>query len=255
MNDAAGTVFDLQRGALHDGPGVRTAVFLKGCPLRCAWCHNPESQSFATETGRSGKIYGRTMTVAEVMAVVRRDAPFYAASGGGLTVTGGEPTAQYAFCAALLAAAKAEHIHTCLDTCGAVDWPRLDRLRASVDLFLLDYKATDPAQHRVLTGIAPDQAHANLLRLLEAGAAVRLRCPLIPGVNDTAAHLAAIAALGRRFPSLAIDLMPYHDVGETKYDDLARPRPALATHAPSPAETAAWLATLHAAGAPQAALN
>jgi pyruvate formate lyase activating enzyme len=163
-------VFDIQRGALHDGPGIRTTVFLKGCPLRCAWCHNPESQAFAPETGRSGKTYGRRLSVDEVMAVVRRDARFYAASGGGLTVSGGEPTAQYVFCAALLAAARAEGFHTCLDTCGALDWPRLDALRPHVDVFLFDYKATAPDRHRALTGVPPELPHANLRRLLAAGA-------------------------------------------------------------------------------------
>ena len=255
MNDIEGIVFDIQRGALHDGPGVRTAVFLKGCPLHCAWCHNPESQAFAPETGSSGRIYGRATTVSEVMAVVRRDCRYYSASGGGLTVSGGEPTAQYAFCAALLGAAKAEGIHTCLDTCGALDWPRLDALRASVDVFLFDFKATDPARHLALTGIAPDLPLANLSLLLAAGASVRLRCPLIPGVNDDFGHLAAIAALARGFPQLAIDVMPYHDTGMGKYDDLGRPRPALGTHVPDPAETAAWLDSLRRNGALQAALG
>jgi pyruvate formate lyase activating enzyme len=255
MNDTTGIVFDLQRGALHDGPGVRTVVFLKGCPLRCVWCHNPESQAFVPEIGCSGRIYGWVTTVSEIMEVVRRDARYYAASGGGLTVSGGEPTAQYSFCADLLSAAKADRIHTCLDTCGALDWPRLDALRPSVDVFLYDYKATDSARHRALTGIEPDLPFANLARLQEVGATVRLRCPLVPGVNDDLEHLAAIAELGRRFPRLAIDLMPFHEVGVGKYDDLGRPRPRLSTHVPSPAETAAWLDLLHNGGAPQASLG
>lgn len=255
MNDAEGIIFDIQRGALHDGPGVRTAVFLKGCPLRCVWCHNPESQAFAPETGCGGKTYGRVATVAEIMAVVRRDAHFYAASGGGLTVSGGEPTAQYAFCAALLGAARSGGIHTCLDTCGALDWPRLDALRASVDVFLYDYKATDPKRHRALTGIGPDLPFANLTRLLEAGASVRLRCPVVPGVNDDSEHLTAIAQFGRDWPQLAIDLMPFHDDGLGKYDDLRRPRPALCTHVPTPAESDGWLESLHRVGATQAALG
>lgn len=250
-----GIVFDIQRSALHDGPGIRTTVFLKGCPLRCAWCHNPESQAFAPETGCNGKTYGREMSVDEVMEAVRRDRAFYRTSGGGLTISGGEPTAQYAFCAALLDAAKAEGIHTCLDTCGAIDWPRLDALRAKVDVYLYDYKATDPELHRELTGIASALPHANLRRLLATGATVRLRCPLLPGVNDDAEHLAAIAALGRCYPTLAIDLMAYHDIGAGKYDDLGRVRPALDTHVPTPSEIEVWRETLHAAGAPQAALG
>lgn len=250
-----GIVFDIQRSALHDGPGIRTTVFLKGCPLRCAWCHNPESQAFAPETGRSGKVYGREISVEEVMAVVRRDRAFYRSSGGGLTISGGEPTAQYRFCAALLRAAKDEGIHTCLDTCGALDWLRLDALRPVVDVFLYDYKATDPERHRVLTGISPALPHANLERLLNAGATVRLRCPLVPGVNDAPAHLAAIAALGRRHPALMIDMMAYHEIGDGKYDDLGRSRPALETRVPGDIEVGSWLAFLHDAGALQVRLG
>lgn len=249
MNDPAGIVFDVQRSAMHDGPGIRTTVFLKGCPLRCAWCHNPESQNLAPETGRSGRIYGREMRVSEVMAIVRRDKPFYAASGGGMTVSGGEPTQQYEFCAALLAAARAESLHTCLDTCGGVDWPRLEQLMPHVSLFLYDYKATAPEEHRALTGVDNRLIQENLRRLLAAGAAVRLRCPLLPDVNATPAHLAAIAALGREFPALAIDLMPYHATGESKYDDLDQTRPVLPTHIPTAEEITAWAEALRAAGA------
>lgn len=255
MTDATGIVFDLQRGALHDGPGVRTVVFLKGCPLRCAWCHNPESQAFAPEVGRSGKAYGRELTVTEVMTVVRRDARFYAASGGGLTISGGEPTAQYDFCAALLAAAKAENIHTCLDTCGVVAWSRLDALRPLVDMFLYDYKVTGVAAHRALTGVDPDLVIGNLERLLALGANVHLRCPLVPNVNDSAEHLAAIASFGRRYPNLAIELMPYHDSGKGKYEDLGRLPPSLPTHVPRPAEIAAWVQELRDQGAPQLTLG
>ena len=225
MSDVRGIVFDLQRGAFHDGPGIRTTVFLKGCPLRCTWCHNPESQAFAPEPGRRGHRYGTSRSVADVMAVVRRDARFYEASGGGLTVSGGEPTAQYEFCSTLLRAARDEGYHTCLDTCGAIDWPRLDALRSVVDLFLYDFKASGSGRHRDLTGIAPDLPHANLHRLLEAGAAVLLRCPIVPGINDQEEHLEAIAELGRAFPTLTVDLLPYHAVGSAKYEDLGRAAP------------------------------
>jgi pyruvate formate lyase activating enzyme len=231
MSDITGTVFDIQRGALHDGPGVRTTVFLKGCPLRCLWCHNPESQAFEPETGKSGKVYGRTMTVAEVLATVLRDRRYYATSGGGLTISGGEPTAQFAFCTALLAAARAEGIHTCLDTCGAFSADRLTVLRPLVDTWLFDYKATGFAHHRELTGVDNTRILANLRALLESGADVRLRCPLVPGVNDTPEHRGAIHALATEFPHLAVDELTYHTWGEAKYDDLGRPRPQIAcTH-------------------------
>lgn len=228
MREISGVVFDIQRGALHDGPGVRTTVFLKGCPLRCLWCHNPESQAFEPETGRSGRVYGRTMSVDEVMQPVVRDRRYYACSGGGLTLSGGEPTAQFDFCAALLRAARAHGIHTCLDTCGAFPACRLDVLRPLVDTWLFDYKATGAERHRELTGVDNARILANLRALLESGADIRLRCPLVPGVNDTPEHRDAVRALAAAHPALAVDEMAYHAWGEAKYDDLGRPRPRIA---------------------------
>lgn len=227
MSEPTGIVFDVQRGALHDGPGIRTTVFLKGCPLRCTWCHNPESQHFEPETGRSGKIYGQVRTVAEVMAVVRRDRRYYEASGGGLTLSGGEPTAQYEFCMALLTAARAEGIATCLDTCGQIPWGQLERLRPLVDVFLFDYKATGADLHRALTGVEPTLILANLRRLLAAGSRVILRCPLVPGLNATPEHDEAIIHLQTEFPALTVERLPYHSWGEAKYDDLGRARPQI----------------------------
>ena len=246
--DAAGVVFDIQRAALHDGPGLRTTVFLKGCPLSCVWCHNPESQKQDPETGRSGKVYGKIMTVAEVMAIVRADRDYYEVSGGGLTISGGEPTRQYEFCLALLQAARAEGIHTCLDTCGAIDWPRLDALRPHVSLFLYDYKAANDQEHRRLTGISNDRVHENLRSLLAAGSPLRLRCPLVPGVNDSDSHLAAIAALTLEFPETPVDIMPYHGSGLHKYADLGLEAPDIETHPPDEEDFARWKAFLHPAG-------
>jgi pyruvate formate lyase activating enzyme len=137
-----GIVLNIQRAALHDGPGLRTVVFLKGCPLHCLWCHNPESQNPRIETGRSGKVYGRMMTIEEVMQIVRADLAYYQSSGGGLTVSGGEPTAQFDFCKALLLQAKHKDIKTCLDTCGEFPNYRLRELLEIVDLWHYDYKAT-----------------------------------------------------------------------------------------------------------------
>jgi pyruvate formate lyase activating enzyme len=233
MTSPSGIVFDLQRGALHDGPGIRTTVFLKGCPLRCAWCHNPESQAFAPETGCSGKTYGREMTVEEVMAIVRRDRPYYDASGGGLTLSGGEPTAQFEFCQALLTAAQAEGLTTCLDTCGQIPWARLDALRPLVNTFLFDYKATGAELHHTLTGVDGTLIFANLRHLLTFGDHVILRCPIVPGLNATPAHDAAIRALQTEFPQLTVERLAYHSWGEAKYADLARPRPVILLPQPS----------------------
>jgi pyruvate formate lyase activating enzyme len=225
MSEKSGIVFDLQRGALHDGPGVRTTVFLKGCPLRCVWCHNPESQSFAPQTGRGGKVYGRPMTVGEVMAVVRRDRAFYVNSGGGLTLSGGEPTAQFVFCRALLEAARAEGIGTCLDTCGQTPWDKLSELAPLVDVFLFDYKATGVEAHRRLTGVDGGLIRENLGRLLAGGARVVLRCPIVPGANAGHEHDAAIDEWSRRFPGLEVERLSYHTWGVAKYRDLGMEPP------------------------------
>jgi len=220
-----GIVFDIQRAALHDGPGLRTTVFLKGCPLRCAWCHNPESQRLPAETGRSGKVYGRTMSVDEVMETVRADRAFYERSGGGLTISGGEPTVQFEFCEALLSAARAEGIRTCLDTCGHFPTGRLETLLPLVDLWHFDYKASTPEAHRRWVGSDGHLILENLEALLAAGSRVRLRCPIIPGANDTPGHRAALVRWERDPRIEKVERLPYHNTGNTKYTDLDRPVP------------------------------
>jgi pyruvate formate lyase activating enzyme len=227
-HEISGIVFDIQRAALHDGPGLRTTVFLKGCPLHCAWCHNPESQKLAPQQGSSGKVYGKEMTVAEVMQIVLADRDYYDGSSGGLTISGGEPTVQFAFCLALLRAAKAAGISTCLDTCGHLPTERLAELLPYVDLFHYDYKLAEPADHRAHTGVDNTLILKNLAFLRARGARIILRCPIIPGVNDTPAHTAAIAALNAAGPAFeAIERLPYHTIGHAKYTDLSRPTPPL----------------------------
>lgn len=228
MSTEHGIVFDIQRAALHDGPGLRTTVFLKGCPLRCTWCHNPESQQRRPETGQSGKVYGRGMSVAAVMEVVRADRAYYETSGGGLTISGGEPTLQYDFCRALLAAAKVEGIHTCLDTSGHCPTDRLLALAPLVDVWHYDYKATGAATHRALTGVDGALILHNLQALRATGARIRLRCPVVPGVNLTPAHEAVLtafegeAAVGELE---SVERLIYHTTGNAKYADLRRAVP------------------------------
>ncbi|MEI6108272.1 MAG: radical SAM protein [Opitutae bacterium] len=221
-----GIVFDIQRAALHDGPGLRTTVFLKGCHLRCAWCHNPESQKLVPETGKNGKVYGRTMTIEEVMSVVQADRCFYETSGGGLTLSGGEPTVQFDFCIPLLQAAKAAGIHTCLDTCGNFPSACLPVLFPLVDLWHFDYKATGPEEHTRWTGVDGQLIQQNLAALREMGAAIILRCPIIPGANDSAEHLARIDDLKASGDLLAVERLPFHTTGNSKYTDLGRPVPS-----------------------------
>jgi len=259
-----GLVFDILKFAIHDGPGIRTTVFLKGCPLNCLWCHNPESKDGRVEISylpakcvgcgacvaacprgchrladgmhiydrtacercgacavgcyaRAIEQVGRLREVGEVLAEVLRDRPFYETSGGGMTISGGEPLAQFGFTRELLARAKAEGLHTALDTSGFAPQARYAELLPLVDLFLYDIKTTDPARHLELTCQPLDLIHANLRFLSDAGARLFLRCPLVPGVNDSDAELAGLAALANDLAGVEeIDVEPYHPLGVSK---------------------------------------
>lgn len=273
-----GIVFDIKKFSIHDGPGIRTTVFLKGCPLRCWWCHNPEGQTHGPELilrpercigcracvevcvpgaiaydghkvttdraccSRCGacaevcytearEMVGREMTVAEVMDEIRRDAPFYDASEGGVTLSGGEPLSQPDFLRGLLAACHRSGLHTCLDTCGFGPWTVLDEIRGDVDLFLYDVKLVNEAHHREVTGVSNERILANLRGLSERGERTILRVPLIPGINDDEANVHAIGTLAVGLPALeAIELLPYHKIGRDKYERLGKrcPMPEVA---------------------------
>jgi pyruvate formate lyase activating enzyme len=238
----SGLVFNVQRYSLHDGPGIRTTVFLKGCPARCLWCHNPEGQSFAPEIlvvetrcascgtcaaacphgapppgsglctacgacveacpAGARQLAGREMTVDAVVDEVLRDRVFYEESGGGVTFSGGEPLAQPEFLAGLLAACRAAGIHTAVDTCGFSPRERLLVLASLVDLFLFDVKLLDDARHRALTGLPAAPILDNLRALAAVHANVWIRVPVVPGYTDAEADIAATAALVAGLPGV-----------------------------------------------------
>lgn len=206
--------------------------------------------------GDAVAIIGREMKVQDVVDVVDRDRRFYERSGGGVTLSGGEPMAQFEFTLAVLQALKAVGISTCLETCGMSSWDRYAAVRPLTDLFLFDYKATGEEDLQKMTGAIESVVMGNLKRLLDAGAKVVLRCPMVPTVNATDGHLQAIARLSEQFPSLeGIELMPYHNLGVAKGERVGWTNPIPNVSVPTDEETAAWLDRLHALGCHKARLS
>ncbi len=293
-----GFIFDIQKFCIHDGPGIRTTVFVKGCPLRCLWCHNPESidpgrnlsfdprkcigcgycfrvcprdahamdgeqhvvrrEECALCGSCTAECYagalemaGREVTVEEALAEVMRDKPFYDTSGGGMTLSGGEPLQQIEFTEALLRAAKAEGLHCCVETCGHAPFSRVERLLPYVDLWLYDVKETDSDRHAELTGVPNDRILGNLRELGACGAAVRLRLPIIPGCNDRPDHFRAVAALAAELGGLErVEVLPYHRLGESKRERFGLGDQTLTSQPPEEEEIAGWLAQLRELGVP-----
>ncbi len=267
-----GLVFDIQRFAVHDGGGIRTLVFLKGCPLKCKWCQNPESMSSKPEIMRiphhciscvkcatlcpeqaisisenfkvkidrdrctycgecvekcyagSMTIVGRYMTVDEVMEEVERDRPFYNTSKGGVTFSGGEPTLQSEFLIKALQEAKKRSLHTAIESCCLCPQETFAEVMKYTDLVLTDIKHIDSAKHKELTGAPNEQILSNIKMAAEMGKKMRIRIPLIPGCNDSAENIEAVAkfveALGDAVEGL--DILPYHRLGEPKWEQLDR---------------------------------
>lgn len=230
MNNPSAIVFDIARCSLHDGPGIRTTVFLKGCPLDCFWCHNPESKSYqpiTTTDPKTGttKLIGHSMTVAEVMAIVEKDMDYYAKSEGGLTISGGEPMTHPIFVKALAKSAKEKGIHVAIETSGMAPWPHFELVMPYIDLFLYDYKDSHGDRLRANTKGDLKQIEENCQRLLDLGQAVTRRCLIIPGINDSEAHLSAICALSLKHKPCyqAVDILLYHNLGQAKATNLGIP--------------------------------
>lgn len=273
-----GTIFNIQRFSIHDGPGIRTTVFFKGCSLFCFWCHNPEGRSprleiqfypdrcidceecrkvclndgheftdrrhiyhreYCEVCGRCAdgcfagalQITGRQATVDEVMAEVLSDRAFYETSGGGVTLSGGEPLLQPEFARAILERSKAGGIHTALETAGNCRWQDLIALLPFTDLILMDLKHMDGHKHRAATGVSNERILDTAHRLMETDIPVLFRTPVIPTINDTPAEISAIAAFVRglageraarnlQAPAPSLELLPFHKLAADKFRSL-----------------------------------
>ena len=268
-----GLIFHIIHGSFVDGYGVRTTIFLKGCPLRCLWCCNSEGQEVNPELkftdtlcdacGKCIKIcpaeaiqlkpgdnkitidrglctdcgkcietcytgalgyFGRYMTVDEVFDIVKKDEPFYRASGGGVTVGGGEPTLQPAFTLALIKKLKENYIHTAVDTCGYTSTDKGRQALEEADLLLFDLKIMDPEEHLKITGVSNELILRNLKELDASLKPIIIRIPIIPGYTDTEQNIELIAEFLSRLKSVErVDLLAYHEYGAIKYEQLGRP--------------------------------
>ncbi len=225
--DTKGRIFDIQRYSIHDGQGIRTIVFLKGCVLRCRWCCNPESQEFGIQTmmvNGKPKTIGRDVTVAEVMETVEKDRPFYRRSGGGLTLSGGESLCQPQFARDLLRASKAAGINTAMESMGCAKYEVIEEILPYLDTYLMDIKHTNMKKHEEFTGMSNALMLENAKKIAESGKTeLVIRVPVIPGFNDTVDEIRGIAEFADMLPGVKrIHLLPYHRLGQDKYDGLNR---------------------------------
>ena len=290
-----GILTDIQRFSVHDGPGIRTVMFFKGCPLRCKWCQNPETQKLADrilynpalcigcgaciracpkhaidpETGEYDRsrctacgscvetcyagartIPGAKWTLADARKAALADQIFYRKSGGGVTLSGGEVTMQPEFALALLEALQIEGVHTAIETCGACSLQTMLRFLPLTDLFLYDVKLMDPARHRSYTGGDNEQILQNLRELGARRANLIIRVPLIPGVNDSEENLRQTGLLAREVGAWELHLLPFHQLGEGKWDNLGMPYECRSCQPPSEAQLESAKQQIEALGVP-----
>lgn len=277
MSDT-GKIFNIQKFSTHDGPGIRTVVFLTGCPMRCIWCSNPESQrafgvilwderkcigcglckqscAYAIVPGMQGidencircgecvkrcpsmalERIGEDMTVERVMEAVKKDKAFYEESGGGITISGGEPLCQPEFVTVLAEEIKREGYHLAIETTGYADWNVLDKIFGLCDMILYDIKHMDSEQHKKYTGVSNERILANARRAGEKGFPLIYRAPLLGGINADMANMDALGEFAVETGVKEIHLLPYHTYGENKYK-LLRTRYQCAAYRPSEEE-------------------
>jgi len=228
MNSITATIFDIKRFAVHDGPGIRTTIFFKGCPLNCWFCHNPESQNPLPEeimksTSTETEIIGNQVTVQEVIDEIKKDIIFFDESGGGVTISGGEPLMQIEGLTALLNECKKEEIHTAVDTTGYGPLDIIKSLQGKVDLYLYDLKFIDEVQHEKFTGVSNKNILNNLNFLDSTNQPTFIRIPLIPKFTDKEDNIHQIGSYVASLKNINhVDILPYNRFGEEKYRRLKR---------------------------------
>ena len=223
--DTKGRIFDIQKFSVHDGPGIRTIVFLKGCILRCKWCCNPESQEYTiqemVQDGKT-KTVGRDVTVEEVLQEIEKDRIYFRRSGGGITLSGGESMCQPDFAEALLEEAHNRGINTAIETTACVPWETVARLLPHLDTVLMDIKHMDSAKHKEFTTQPNELILENAQKIAHSGVKLIVRVPVIPTFNDTPQEIEAIAKFALSIGVKEMHLLPYHPFGVDKYKGLGR---------------------------------
>ena len=224
--DVKGRIFDIQRYSIHDGGGIRTIVFLKGCPLRCKWCCNPEGQHYNVEKmtlGGKEKIVGQDVTVDEIIDIVERDRIYYRRSGGGITLSGGESLTQPDFAVALLKTAKERGINTAMESTGFADFSVISRYLPYLDLYLMDIKHMNSAKHKEFTSQPNELILENAKKITDAGTRLIVRTPVIPTFNATKEEIGEIAKFASSLKGVTqMHILPYHRIGTDKYKGLNR---------------------------------